>query len=404
MNIVKLLTPRCGVNRQIFWSGMVQNYSVENKYTYPSGPRTVKKKPYIHQTTIRRKMNEEPDTILKILELELNDNLSSSEQARIGSKGSLCINREQFNSIPKGIWYNFETDGRGDMFDLVKIIKNLSHQEMIDFSIEKILPSLESIGDGTEKSIQVEDEELSSELVEKQKQRDSYSRRIVSELLPIAGTIAEDYLKDHRNISLISSKSLKYHPCLSTKARLGGYLNNIPGLVSIASHPRSDKVNFQVTYLDPSTNNKHPDVAISKQTFGSFTDRFGYHYCEISENVCEKVTFLAEGVETALSVHQVFQDNHVIATLGKMNFARIDPEICNKKVVLVFDNDGNDIWEDRLFMKAAKRLIDMEKDVYIVFPPIIEGLDKTDMNDFLVHLGDEGVYKVILNNMKKVKL
>jgi len=373
------------------------------KAAFPMGPR-IPPKPYIHPLTIRRKLNADPETVLKILEIDVNEELSNDEQIRVGSRGSLSINREVRKGCPVGIWYNFETDESGDMFELVKIKKNLKTHEMLKYAVENILPSLEGDPRKTVCGRDITEDEKDRE--DKRNRIIGISRRIMSELLPIDGTIAEDYLRQHRRIGLtqINDETLKFHPNLVTKATSGEFLYNLPGLVAIASHPSSDRSNMQVTYLDPATGKKHPGVALAKRTFGSFSDTDGHHYCEISRTLGYEYTFIAEGVETALSVNEAFQEEHVIATLGKNNFIRIDPRVLNEKVVLVFDNDGKDIWDDKILLRATERLIVEGKEVYIVFPPAIEGLDKTDMNDFLVHLGVEGVHKVIMNNMKKVKL
>ena len=90
--------------------------------------------------------------------------------------------------------------------------------------------------------------------------------------------------------------------------------------------------------------------------------------------------------------------------LGKHNFNRIDPDVVNKKVVIVFDNDGKELNNDKIFLKASSRLIGFGKEVYIVMPSLLGGMDKTDMNDVLIRHGVEGVEKVVRYSMKKVSL
>ena len=370
---------------------------------FPAGPK-IAPKPFIHSGYIRKMFNEDPETILKILKFELNEVLSNREQIRIGSKGSLVVNNEDTDKCDQGIWYNFETDESGDMFDLAKATLNLPDNELIEFSVKNILPSLKHLEDNSDDSETDESYDNRTRGALPKASTENYTKQLLSELLPLEGSIAEKYLKLHRKIKLISSKNLKFHPNVNSKASFGGYLNSLPALVSIASHPRSESVNLQITYLDPATANKHPDVAIPKKTLGSFHDPKGFHSCEIFEKIKDKFTFVCEGVETALSVHQAFPEDHIIATLGKHNFSRVDPDIFNQKIVLVFDNDGLDINSDKVFNIASKRLIEAGKDVYIVLPPAVEGLDKTDMNDVLVSRGEEEVYKVVTENMKKVKL
>jgi len=381
------------------------------KKAFPNGP-LIPQKHFIHPLTIRRRLNSDPETVLKILNIDINEKLSGEDQIRVGSKGSLCINREDKEGCPRGVWFNFETEESGDMLDLVKNKKNLSQQEIINYASEKIIPYLiyypdnqdikvsDSSGRSTDNKDHISGYQMrKSRIVE-------YIDRIISELLPLEGTIAENYLKDQRKINLtkMNTDTIKFHPSLSCRTANGEYIDNIPGLVAIASHPSSETVNIQMTYLDPLTGRKHPEAALPRRILGSFSDPEGHHHCEISNTLGRDFTFVTEGVETALSVYEAFQDDHVIATLGKHNFARIDPEVINEKVVLVFDNDGKDVWRDKVLLNATKRLIVEGKDVYAVIPPAIEELGKSDMNDVLTRLGVDAVYAVIIQNLKKVEL
>ena len=80
-----------------------------------------------------------------------------------------------------------------------------------------------------------------------------------------------------------------------------------------------------------------------------------------------------EGGETFIS----------LVSLGKNNFSRLDPELLNKKVVLVMDNDGALISSDRIFIRNYPET--PRKKVQYVLPPLVDCLDKTDMNYVLVH-------------------
>ena len=127
-------------------------------------------------------------------------------------------------------------------------------------------------------------------------------------------------------------------------------------------------------------------------------------------------------METGLSVLQAFPSEHVLVSLGKANMAKMDPDMMTEKVVFVLDNDGLDYCQDRLICRsslerictevsqqifniifhlalftvlititspnhihprATERLLEACKSVYVVFPPLLEGTRKTDMNDIL---------------------
>ena len=72
-----------------------------------------------------------------------------------------------------------------------------------------------------------------------------------------------------------------------------------------------------------------------------------------------------------------------LVSLGKNNFSRLDPEVLNKKVVLVMDNDGALISSDKIFIRNYPET--PRKNVQYVLPPVVDCLDKSDMNYVLVH-------------------
>ena len=268
--------------------------------------------------------------------------------------------------------------------------------------INEILPHLKYLAQQTESSLR----RVSQEIKESNKKVEAYVNKIVCELRPLKGSLAEKYLQRTRRLAnLPETESLKFHPMMNTRSEDGTWLSDIPCLVALASHRKANTGNIQVTYLDPGSRDKHPGVHIARRTFGSFLNSQGQqHYCELVANSKDKnTTFICEGVETALSVHQAFPDTHLIATLGKNNFPRIDPSVLNGKVVLILDNDNVSLSGDRIFGATTRKLLEYGKQVLYVQPPLLGGRNKTDMNDVLVSLGDCAVHKLILNGLTQIK-
>ena len=131
-----------------------------------------------------------------------------------------------------------------------------------------------------------------------------------------------------------------------------------------------------------------------------------HHYCQISAGDQSKnsYSFVCEGVETALSVHQAFPDSHLIASLGKNNYPRLEPGVLGERVVLVLDNDSVPLTRDKLLQTTVERLVRCGKLVYYVLPPHLDNRAKTDMNVILIHHGVDSVLQTIINNMKKVRM
>ena len=361
------------------------------------------KQRYDQLLSLRKTLNEHPEHVLRILNLAENERLSTCEHIRLGNRGSLAVSRERTERSGQGLWYNFETNESGDMLDLVRDTKQLKRdQDLLLFVTNDILPHLKYLPPESESS----QTKVSEQIKESNQKVEAYIARIVRELRPVRGSTAEEYLRRTRRLVRIpDTDSLRYHPRLSTRSEAGSWLSDLPGLVALASHRDADTGNIQVTYLDPGSRDKHPGVHIARRTFGSFLSPQGQqHYCELVPNTKDKnTTFICEGVETALSVYQAFPDTHLIATLGKNNFPRLDPSVLNNRVVLILDNDSVNLSGDRIFHATTRKLLEHGKDVHYVQPPLLDGRSKTDMNDVLVSLGEYAVHELILNGLKRVK-
>jgi hypothetical protein len=177
----------------------------------------------------------------------------------------------------------------------------------------------------------------------------------------------------------------------------------------------------QATYLDPKTANK-ADLDIKKRTYASPSGSLvslqkhegrekniseGAEDSENSKgnknnkNEIGSITFIAEGVETGLSIKDSVKNGGVAVTLGKSNFATIDPHGVGQKIVFCLDNDGVQSVTDNAIHKAAQRLAGYGKEVFIAIPDQIKGINgaKTDFNDIARKEGINVVRKYINNSI-----
>jgi len=106
----------------------------------------------------------------------------------------------------------------------------------------------------------------------------------------------------------------------------------------------------------------------------------------------DAVTYLAEGVETALSIRDAVKNERVITVLGKQNFRSIDSALTTQNIVLCLDNDGGSIKDEKLIMESVARLEEAGKNVILARPD-----QKGDFNDIAIKLGVEGVSKALNN-------
>ena len=105
-------------------------------------------------------------------------------------------------------------------------------------------------------------------------------------------------------------------------------------------------------------------------------------------------TYLAEGIETGLSILESDKNARVMAVLSKSNFLNVDLKQLTDKVVMCLDNDGEKTFSDEIIKKAIVRLHNAGKTVSVVMP------NKTgqDFNDVLRQEG-VGTLKQQLNRI-----
>jgi len=70
-------------------------------------------------------------------------------------------------------------------------------------------------------------------------------------------------------------------------------------------------------------------------------------------------------------------DSDVFVTLGKINFMRVSIENLGQKVVFCLDDDGIKTFTDGVIHKAAQRLVDLGKEIFIAFPEQINEKSNT---------------------------
>ena len=161
-----------------------------------------------------------------------------------------------------------------------------------------------------------------------------YAKKLLQESLPIEGTLAARYLKEHRKLMHFKSDDVRFIPNLPT--RHGDNKMRVPALMCIARDSSGELNNVQVTRLNPLTGNKDYASKTIKQTYGKING------CPVELNTksTEITTYLTEGLETGLSLLEVNPEARVMTVLGKKNFETVDLSRLTNHVVLCVDNDG----------------------------------------------------------------
>ena len=320
---------------------------------------------------IKRHLIDSAERVVENLMGEPNIRLSSSTEWRYGNKGSLSIS---IAGERRGLWHNFET---GESGDLIKLIQKETGQGFLE-----VLKYAASIGGGSylilPRSIQSKTQSAHKET----SKTSEYAQKLVAESKAIEGTIVERYLREVRGINNIEGADLRYHPQVFTsKQEVHQYL---PAMLSVGRDNEGNVQCVQATYLNPETANK-AELAVTKRTYASPSGAL-VHLQE--RGGVKDISYIAEGVETGLSIKDAGV-GEVVVTLGKSNFINIDPQSIGEKAVFCLDNDGA-IYQDITIHKAAERLTNLGKEVFIVMP---EGkaTGKVDFNDIARAEGVEAV-------------
>ena len=139
---------------------------------------------------------------------------------------------------------------------------------------------------------------------------------------------------------------------------------------------------MQLTYLNPENGEKIAGLSVPKRTIGSLQGAF----VQINPPKDEaKISFVGEGIETALSIKNTLSDigqpdYQVLASLGKSNLNMLGQIDTENHVVLVLDNDREDWRKDKTISAAISNLEKAGKQVFCMQPESINN-DKTDYND-----------------------
>jgi DNA primase len=144
---------------------------------------------------------------------------------------------------------------------------------------------------------------------------------------------------------------------------------------------------IQAIYLDAESAGK-ADLAVKKRSYalapGSSVN--------LSRNVRNKqVSYLAEGVETGLSILNSIDNGNVEVVLGVANFKHPSLKNLSKDVVICLDNDGANSASQKAIHEAAQALNLKGKTIWIAMPSDVG----RDFNDILKSQGAPAVRRTI---------
>ena len=203
---------------------------------------------------------------------------------------------------------------------------------------------------------------------------------ILSPTVPIAGTLAEYYLKS-RGLTASASSGLLFHAGLAHRESRTSH----PSMVAIVRNQSGELIAIHRTWLSADGNGKanveKPRMMLGPVAGGAV---------RLAEIGSDNVLGVAEGIETALSVMAACPNLPVWATLSAAGLERVvlPPEV--QSVVILADHDASGTGL-RAAEALAARLVAEERGVRIAMPPN-EG---DDFNDLLQREGQAAIKAVV---------
>jgi hypothetical protein len=161
--------------------------------------------------------------------------------------------------------------------------------------------------------------------------KEQYIDKVLGEVKPIKGTIAEHYLRNERCISCEISNSIKFHPKLKHSPTQKFY----PAMVSIIQEINKDKViGIHRTYLTPE--GKKANIEHNKMIFGKLNSG-----CVILNQggFNSKYLVVGEGIETSLSLKMLYPDEMVVSCLSSSGMKNLVLPSKSSKLIIGIDND-----------------------------------------------------------------
>ncbi|MEN8237014.1 MAG: AAA family ATPase, partial [Pseudomonadota bacterium] len=265
-----------------------------------------------------------------------NKSASSAKELRFGNKGSFVFSLQGRQA---GRWHDFETGEGGNLFALVA-----RERSMPEFK-DQLRYVAEFYGISSDRGVNPKHYAPSQTVAaatpvkpEKTGKPNSMDPETAAKIArvnkayaiskPIAGTLAETYLKGQRKIETPLPDSLRF---ISSYGR-----DKLPALAAFASNAQGECTGMQLTYLDPNTGKK-ANLAIAKRSHGKISGAT----VELKRGGAQSPIFVAEGVETALSIAaETPQNSTVLAALGVSNFKNIEVK-ANQQIIICADNDSH---------------------------------------------------------------
>ncbi len=313
--------------------------------------------------------------------------MSSKSFLRFGDSGKIVVN---ISGPKEGLWYDFSMGNGGNIFHLLAREKGLDFKEAVEYCArvinmpeeDKVYPRKSFLAQDKIRQNTAKQEALESE---EDKDRLKAVLDLQYKSKPIEGTVAEAYLRKERKFVGVFAQDLRYLPKGTQFIYKGEQKILMQDCFAAFGRNSEDELcNVQLTKLNEDGKRAlSPDgekfnkiqYGISKGTFVTVQQ----------ETATEPRVFIAEGVETALSLKDAGLRGKIVASLGVHNIKNYEGG--EKEVIICEDHDGPASRTSEVIQQAREHFQSCGKSVVMVRPQ----KEGQDFNDVLKKEGIEGI-------------
>jgi ATP-dependent exoDNAse (exonuclease V) alpha subunit len=318
---------------------------------------------------------------------EANRHMSNKTTLRFGKKGSLVVN---VLGIHEGRWKDFETGEGGNIIQLLQREQNLTFKD-----------ALTTLGDRFIGKSNIQQFKAKAPLQEthnmqevQERTQDITSRlNSVSELhlksKPIQRTLAEIYLRKERKIELTQlAPDLRFIPKGTNFTYKGKQLTiQHPTLAAFGRNAQGQLQSVQLTKLTEQGTRalSHEAEKLPKLQYGVARGSF------VTLQEGKDRVFIAEGIETALSIKEAKVAGKIVASMGIHNMANYKG--AESQVILCADNDTHKpTSQTSKIIEETKHHLREQGKFTTKIEPLKAG---EDFNDVLKNQGQRGIQSYV---------
>ncbi len=248
---------------------------------------------------------------------------------------------------PAGKWTDAATGEHGDLIDVIQQARGLHRFSDAMAEARRFLSLPETVPPDVARRAKAS----------KAKTRVSDSLRSALRLFamarPIAGTLADTYLRGRGILAYARPGTLRFHPKCYYRPDSNGPTERWPAMLAAVTDNRGNITGIHRTWLERDGSGKAP-VATPRRAMGHLLGN-GVRFGSASE-----IMAVGEGIETMLSIRTALPGMPVTACLSAAHLAAFDPPSSIRRLYIAHDCDEAGLHaRDRLAARLSHRAIEI---------------------------------------------